>query len=92
MQQIIFVKPYLEAHLLEVKGKYVTEDIDIVLGQFGPRVVVTLEEGKVSLPKRFIKLSLALEVVQLKKTVQEKLAYLMCKSLVGNTTNLEFIK
>jgi hypothetical protein len=86
------VKPFIRTNQLEVDVKYKIEYIDIVLGQFGPRVVVTLAEGKVSLPERYIKIISASDITELKKLVQEKPVYLVSKGMVANTTNLEFVE
>lgn len=83
------VIPFVTPYQLEVNHKYKTEDIDIVVGQYGPRVVVKLEVGKVSLPDNNIKAS---DIPELKNTVREKPVYLISKGMVGSTTNLVFVE
>lgn len=86
------VKPYTKVYELEVEKKYKITDMYRTMTQFGVRVLVILENCKVTLPERYSRIISDDQMVETRKTIQEKDVYLVSKGAAGTTTNLEFVE
>ena len=49
------IKPFISIKHLELNKKYKVIKFEKIKGKFGPTILAELEDGKLNLPKRFVK-------------------------------------